>query len=75
MNKESTKEIMTFDQEEELPPRRFKQEILTIRISSETLAWLRQVAAEKEIGPSTLARIWILERLSQERPPNGSEWR
>jgi hypothetical protein len=75
MNRESTNGITIFDQDKELPPRRLKQEILTIRISSETLTWLREVAAEKEIGPSTLARIWILERLGQERPPGDSEWR
>lgn len=36
---------------------------ITIRFDSETLEKLRGEARKKGIGPSTLARMWILERL------------
>jgi predicted DNA binding CopG/RHH family protein len=36
---------------------------LTIRLDPETLAELREQAHEKGIGPTTLARMWLLERL------------
>lgn len=36
---------------------------ITIRFDAETLRALRQHAHEKGIGPTTLARTWILERL------------
>jgi hypothetical protein len=36
---------------------------ITIRFDPETLATLRQEAKKKGIGPTTLARMWILERL------------
>jgi predicted HicB family RNase H-like nuclease len=60
--------------ENDLPPRRFKPKVFTIRMSEESLAWLQEVAARKEVSPSTLARMWILERLSQEGTPSGNEW-
>lgn len=42
-------------------------EPLTIRLDPETLAELRSRAKEKGIGPTTLARMWVLERLQGER--------
>jgi predicted DNA binding CopG/RHH family protein len=36
---------------------------LNIRLDKETLERLRTVAREKGIGPTTLARMWILEHL------------
>ena len=42
---------------------------ITIRFDSETLLKLRTQAREKGIGPTTLARIWILERLKEASPP------
>ena len=36
---------------------------LTVRLEEPTLRDLRRVAKEKGIGPSTLVRMWILERL------------
>jgi predicted DNA binding CopG/RHH family protein len=36
---------------------------LTVKLSEETLAELRQRAEEQGVGPSTLARMWILEQL------------
>ena len=38
---------------------------ITIRIDPLTLAELRRQAAQKGIGPTTLARMWILERLAE----------
>lgn len=39
---------------------------ITIRLDSQTLAELRSLASEKGIGPTTLARMWILEHLRHE---------
>jgi predicted glycoside hydrolase/deacetylase ChbG (UPF0249 family) len=36
---------------------------ITIRLDPTTLAQLRTVAHEKGIGPTTLARMWIVENL------------
>jgi hypothetical protein len=45
---------------------------LTIKLSEETIAQLTKLGRERGIGPSTLARMWILEHLhslrAQERP-------
>ena len=43
-------------------PKRLSQGI-TIRLAPETLEKLRTQADEMGIGPTTLARIWILEHL------------
>lgn len=39
---------------------------ITIRFDPETLQALRERAHEQGVGPTTLARMWILERLRQE---------
>ena len=36
---------------------------ITVRLTAETLETLRATARKKGIGPTTLARMWILERL------------
>ena len=36
---------------------------ITIRLDPETLGKLRQLAHKQGIGPTTLTRMWILERL------------
>lgn len=36
---------------------------LTIKLSEEAIAELRRLGQEKGVGPSTLVRMWILERL------------
>ena len=36
---------------------------LTIKLSEETIEQMREIGREQGIGPSTLARIWILEHL------------
>ena len=38
---------------------------LTIKLSEQTIEELRQLAHERGIGPSTLARMWILEHLRE----------
>ena len=40
---------------------------ITIRFDPEVLAELRSQAKDKGIGPTTLIRMWVLERLSGER--------
>src|SRR5258708_39613213 len=39
---------------------------LNIRLDKPTLAKLREVAHAKGIGPTTLARMWLLEHRQQE---------
>ena len=74
MSKATTKRLKHEQGEEDLPPKRFKQQIFPIRMSEDAVTWLQEVAAKKEVAPSTLARMWILERLSQEGPPSKGEW-
>lgn len=38
---------------------------LTIKLTDETIEQLRKVAQNRGIGPSTLARMWILEHLRE----------
>jgi predicted DNA binding CopG/RHH family protein len=40
---------------------------ITVRLDPDSLQQLRAQAHEKGIGPSTLARMWILERLRQKQ--------
>jgi len=63
---------------DELKPTRARfakqlSEGITIRLDRETLARLRSLASEMGIGPTTLARIWILEHLRQMPPPPAVE--
>ena len=56
------------DYQDETKPARVRfaknlSEGITIRFDSETLESLRAKAKEKGVGPTTLARMWILERL------------
>ncbi len=39
---------------------------VTVRLDSRTVARLSDLAATKGLGPSTLMRMWILERLQAE---------
>lgn len=39
---------------------------LTVKLSAETISELRDLARAQGIGPSTLARMWILERLQEQ---------
>jgi predicted DNA binding CopG/RHH family protein len=40
---------------------------LTIRFDTQRLEELRKLASEKGMGVTTLVRMWVLERLEQER--------
>ncbi len=42
---------------------------ITIRLDPETLKRLRSRARDQGIGPTTLARMWILERLKSANRP------
>jgi len=55
---------------DELKPARVRfaknlSEGITIRLDPQTLAELRSQAHQKGVGPTTLARMWILEHLQQ----------
>lgn len=39
---------------------------ITIRFDEPTLSKLRKIASGKGLGPTTLARMWILEHLTQQ---------
>jgi hypothetical protein len=41
--------------------------ILAVRLDARTIDRLAQVGRAKGLGPSTLARMWLLERLEQEK--------
>jgi predicted DNA binding CopG/RHH family protein len=60
----------TTDYEDEFKPVsvRFAKRLstgVTIRLDPETLQRLRAIAREQGIGPTTLIRMWVLERLKQ----------
>jgi predicted DNA binding CopG/RHH family protein len=40
---------------------------LTIRFQPEEIQRIREQASQRGIGPTTLARMWILERLSEQK--------
>jgi hypothetical protein len=40
---------------------------LAVRLDAETIDTLADLGRAKGIGPSTLARIWLLERLGEEK--------
>ncbi len=42
-----------------------KTDTLTIRFDPKDIQKLREEAGHKGIGPTTLARMWIMEKLSQ----------
>ena len=46
-------------------------ENINVRLDPDSLAQLRQQAHEKGIGPTTLARMWILEHLRSTRVREG----
>lgn len=41
---------------------------ISLRLDAESIAQLRIVARRKGIGYQTLIRMWVMERLAQERP-------
>lgn len=42
-----------------------KTETITIRFDPRYLQALRRQAAQRGVGPTTLARMWVMEKLSQ----------
>ncbi len=53
----------------EVNARRPLGHILAVRLDAPTLDKLSALARRKGIGPSTLARMWILERLEEAQGP------
>ncbi|MDP2936431.1 MAG: hypothetical protein Q8O86_08070 [Dehalococcoidia bacterium] len=45
--------------------------VIPVRLSAEKWDELRQEARELGVGPTTLARMWILERLRQKAKATG----
>ena len=41
--------------------------ILAVRLDAHTIDRLAEIGRAKGLGPSTLARMWLLERLEQEK--------
>ena len=61
-----THDTADFEDEFEATNVRFANNLsqgITVRFTAETLKTLRATAQKKGIGPTTLARMWILERL------------
>ncbi len=54
------------DQVVELRVKRPLDAVVPVRLPSERWEALRQVAQELGVGPSTLARMWLLERLREQ---------
>ncbi len=46
---------------------------LTIRFDEQALEELRKLASTKGMGVTTLVRMWVLERLQQEKIHNKNE--
>ena len=44
-----------------------KEEILTIRIQKSVKEKIKHIAKEKGINPTTLSRMWLIEKLAQVR--------
>lgn len=67
----------TTDYEDEFRPVRVRfaknlSRPISIRLDPETLTELRSRAREKGIGPTTLARMWILEHLRELQGKSGT---
>ena len=55
-------------EEEELEAARSLAHVLAVRLDGRTVKRLAATARKKGLGASTLARMWLLERLEQEKP-------
>ena len=53
--------------------------VIPVRLSGDKWAQMYQLAHERGVGPTTLARMWLLDRLKQETEsvvsPQSSSWR
>jgi len=61
------------DEVVELEVKRPLDMVVPVRLSSETWEELRQEARELGVGPTTLSRMWILEKLRSVRAAKKSE--
>jgi hypothetical protein len=57
-----------------VPVKTTKSVMLTMRVSEATMAWLEDAAKRRELPVSALARMFMLERLSEEPAPPGEDW-
>lgn len=60
------------DEPVRLEVKRPMDKVVPIRLTAEHWAELRNAAAELGLGPTTLARMWILETLRSKRPAPAS---
>lgn len=56
------------DEVVELTAKKPLDKVIPVRLPAETWETLRQAAKELGIGPTTLARMWIIERLKGDNP-------
>jgi len=63
----STTEFEDEFEEVKLKVARPLSHILAVRLDARTIDRLAEVGRAKGLGPSTLARMWLLERLEQEK--------
>jgi predicted DNA binding CopG/RHH family protein len=64
-----THSVSDFLDEFKLVKARFAKNLsegITIRFDESTLNKIREIAHEKGIGPTTLARMWIMDHLKQQ---------
>lgn len=61
-----------FDEAEVTIDRRTRKRGLTVKLDQTTIDRLSSIAREQGIGPSTLARMWILEHLRSLPPESPS---
>ncbi|MBF0399036.1 MAG: hypothetical protein HQK78_19835 [Desulfobacterales bacterium] len=61
---------------EKIIEKQIKQQVLTLSLDEPTINWLKEVANKKGLSASALARMWLLERLSNEekQKPSFGEW-
>jgi hypothetical protein len=60
--------------DEQLPPKRMKTTLVSVRMDESTLKRLEPLAKAQGVGVSTLIRMWTLKRLSQEVPETADPW-
>ena len=61
------------DEAVEIEVRRPLDKVIPVRLAADTWDELRREARELGIGPTTLARMWVLERLSARRRERDQE--
>jgi hypothetical protein len=51
-----------------------KAATMTVRLGESTMEWLEREAERRGIGPSTLARMFIIQKLGEEGGPPPTTW-